>query len=98
MRRRLEAVVDLRRLNHRVARDLAVLYTAIPYVDTSANVAARRVFARQRIVDVISNDMSSRLTTDPSSEAIWTEFVDRPHRAGRQTRGHLVAGGQRVLP
>ena len=74
--RNLEAVVDLRCLNRRVARDLAVLYTAIPYVDTSANVAARRVFARQRIVDVIANDMSSRLTTDPSSEAIWTEFVD----------------------
>ena len=74
--RHLEAVVDLRRLNHRVARDLAVLYTAVPYVDTSATVAARRVFARQRIVDVIANDMSTRLTTDASSEAIWKEFVD----------------------
>ncbi len=76
-RRGLTDVLDLRRLNHRVARDLAVVYTAVPYVDTSANVAARRVLARQRIVDVVSNDMGGRLSTDPSSDAIWAEFVDR---------------------
>lgn len=76
-RRGLEEVVELRTLNDRVARDLAVLYTAAPFVDTSANVAARRVLRRRRIVDVITNDMSSRLASDPLSEAIWAEFLDR---------------------
>lgn len=75
--RGLGTVIDLRRLNHRVARDLAVIYTAAPHVDTSANVAARRVLTRARIVDVVSNDMSSRLAVDPSSDQIWAEFVDR---------------------
>jgi len=76
-RRDLVDVIDLRQLNHRVARDLAVLYTAPPHVDTSANVAARRVLTRKRIVDVVSTDMSGRLTTDPSSDTIWAEYVDR---------------------
>ena len=69
-------MIDLRHLNRGVARDLAVLYTSVPYVDTSANVAARRVAARRKVVDVVSNDMSSRLATDPSSDALWAEYLD----------------------
>ena len=76
-RRALAGVVDLRRLNNRAARDLAVIYTAAPYVDTPANVAARRVLARGRVVDVVSNDMSGRLAIDPSSDIIWVAIVDR---------------------
>ena len=75
--RGLETVIDLSTLNRGVARDLAVLYTSVPYVDTSANVAARRISARGRIVDVISNNMTKRLATDPSSEALWAEYLDR---------------------
>jgi hypothetical protein len=74
---RLASVISLDVLNRDVARDLAVLYTAVPYADTSANIAARRISARGQIVDVISDQMSKRLATDPSSEALWAEFVDR---------------------
>ena len=81
-----------------MARDLAVLYTAVPYVDTSATVAARRVLARQRIVDVISNDMSSRLAHRPVSEAIWTEFVDRRIEVDARPADIWWPGVTRVLP
>ena len=73
----LNREVDLRRLNDGVACDLAVLYLAVPYVDTSANVAARRILVRERLVDVVSCDMSSDRAVDASADQIWAEFVDR---------------------
>lgn len=77
-RRRLGlTVVELSRLNRGVARDLAILYTAVPYVDTSANVAARRIRAAGTVVDVLSADMSRDLTVDESAGLVWAEFVDQ---------------------
>ena len=76
-RRRLGVDVRLPQLNRGVARDLAVLYRAVPFVDTSANVAARRIRSFERIVDVVSCDMGSQLGSDPSAELIWQEFVDQ---------------------
>lgn len=75
-RRELGGSVDFQILNRGIARDLAVLYTSVPYVDTSANVAARRVADRQVVLDIISNRMSKRLKTDSTSEALWAEFID----------------------
>lgn len=72
--------ISLAQLNRGVARDLAILYTAVPYVDTSANVAARRVLVSERLVDVLSSDMSARLRQDLSSEMIWAEFVDQRYQ------------------
>ncbi len=73
----LEHLIDLGALNRDVARDLAVLYISVPYADTSANVAARRIHDRGQVVDVIANDMSSRCAVDDSSHALWAEYLDR---------------------
>jgi glycosyltransferase involved in cell wall biosynthesis len=73
---RLEGI-ELPRLNRGVGRDLAILYTAVPYADTSANVAARRIRDAQVLVDVLSANMGLRLPTDDSTQRIWEEFVDQ---------------------
>jgi glycosyltransferase involved in cell wall biosynthesis len=60
-----------------MARDLAILYSFLPHVDTSALVAARRIRERGVVVDVITQDLGSMLATDPASLAISDGFVDR---------------------
>ncbi|MGH8963175.1 MAG: hypothetical protein ACRDWT_18625 [Jatrophihabitantaceae bacterium] len=64
-------------LNEGVAQDLAILYIALPYADTSALVAARRIRTAEVLRDVVSSDMSDRFSTDPHGEVIWREFVDQ---------------------
>jgi glycosyltransferase involved in cell wall biosynthesis len=64
-------------INAGLARDLVVLYSALPYVDTSALVAARRVRGRGAVVDVLSSAMVPVRRIDRHSEAVWEEFIDR---------------------
>ena len=76
VRRRGLSGVDFGRLNRGLARDLAILYVAPPYVDTSALVAARRVREAAVLTDVLASDMSLTRATDPSSHVVWEQFVD----------------------
>ncbi|HET9873256.1 MAG TPA: glycosyltransferase [Propionibacteriaceae bacterium] len=85
--RHREAIMGIRRrgltnirfdlLNRGVARHLAILYVALPYADTSALVAARRIREAQVLVDVLSSDMSSLRGRDEQAWVIWQEFVDQ---------------------
>ena len=64
-------------INAGLARDLVVLYSSLPYVDTSALVAARRVRMRGAVVDVLSSNLKKARRIDPRAESIWAEFVDQ---------------------
>jgi len=66
-------------LNKGLARDLAVLYAAPPYSDTSSIVAARRLQKRGHIIDVISSQLEPVRQRDPSLETIWAANIDRHH-------------------
>jgi hypothetical protein len=59
------------------ARNLAVLYAAVPFANTSANVAARRIRDAGLLTDVVSSDMSEICGLDPSLEEVWADFVDQ---------------------
>ncbi len=74
------ASFDYERLNRGVARDLAILYAALPFADTSANIAARRVRAAGRLVDVVSADLSGRRPVDHSAAALWAEWLGELHQ------------------
>ena len=63
-------------LNAGVARDLALLYASLPYADTSANVAARRIRKEELLRDVISVDLGKHRGLDPSAVAIWRPYLD----------------------
>lgn len=76
MRARRLTSVPYEIVNEGLARDLAILYCFLPHVDTSALVAARRIRARGRVVDVVSQDLAQLRPVDPSSKAISEEFVD----------------------
>jgi len=65
------------RLNRGVARDLAILQYAAPVVDTSANVAARRVRDAGIVVDVLTTQRGDDNRVDRSSELVWSEYVDQ---------------------
>lgn len=58
------------------ARDLAVLFAFPPYADTSAIVGARRLWAAQRVVDVVTADVSEVRALDPSSRLLVAGLVD----------------------
>lgn len=79
IRRRGLTTIDFDVLNHGVARDLAVLYIAPPYSDTSALVVARRIRAAAIVRDVVSSDMSTQTGLDPHGSEIWREFVEREY-------------------
>lgn len=72
-----QLTIDLSSVKRGAARDLAVLYVALPYNDTSSLVAARRLRAAGAIVDVVSSDMSALRDLDESAVAIWEDFVDQ---------------------
>lgn len=65
------------RLNRGVARDLAILQYAVPVVDTSANVAARRIRAAGTVVDVLTTQRDDEHVVDQSSDLVWSEYVDQ---------------------
>lgn len=71
--------IPLDAIKNGAARELAILYVALPYNDTSSLVAARRIRAAGTLVDVISSDMSALRDYDRAAEAIWSEFVDQSH-------------------
>lgn len=64
------------RINHGLARDLAVLYCFTPYLDTSALVAARRLRERGVVTDVISHDLTGARAKEPTSDRVAAEVVD----------------------
>lgn len=64
-------------LNQGLARTLAISYCFVPYVDTSAIVAAKRIRAAGRIVDVVYNAMDSVRDTDPETKRIAAELIDQ---------------------
>ncbi|SDU86209.1 Glycosyltransferase involved in cell wall bisynthesis [Jiangella alkaliphila] len=64
-------------LNRGLARTLAVSYCFVPYVDTSAIVAAKRIRAAGDIVDVIYNAMDSVRGTDKETTRISAELIDQ---------------------
>jgi glycosyltransferase involved in cell wall biosynthesis len=76
-RRGLWDVVSRRDVQHDVARDLAVLYVFMPYADTSARVATRRLRTHGVVVDVVSNDMQHQRAIDPSTIDVADDFVGR---------------------
>src|SRR5262249_46208417 len=55
----------------------AIAYAFPPYADTSAVVAAKRLRARGRVVDVVYNAMDSIRETDQSIRRISGPFVGR---------------------
>lgn len=59
------------------ASDLVVAYAFAPFADTAAVVAAKRVRAAGRPVDVIQNDMSSQRDSDAALDQIAGDLVRR---------------------
>lgn len=59
------------------ATDLVVAYAFAPHVDTAAVVAAKRVRAAGRPVDVLQNDMTSLRGVDPALDQIAGHLVRR---------------------
>lgn len=79
-RRRLVHDVNWRELNRGLARELAVCYAFLPYADTSALVAARRIRERGEYVDVISNRLEGMRSRDESGWRIASRLVARHHQ------------------
>ncbi len=77
--RGLEDAIPWRRLNAGIARDLGILYSFLPYADTSALVAARRIRDRGVVVDVVSNKMGADKPTDWSAGVIARENLEHRH-------------------
>ena len=65
------------RLNAGLARDLAILYTALPYRDTSAIVAARRLRQRHNVIDVLSCNLHPLRSLEPVNERTWADILDQ---------------------
>ncbi|MDD7384623.1 MAG: glycosyltransferase [Actinomycetaceae bacterium] len=64
------------RFNRGRARDLVISYCFPPDSDTSGTIAAKAVAERRRVVDVISNDMSSVRGQDPSVVGLCAPWID----------------------
>lgn len=64
------------RFNKGKARDLVISYCFSPYSDSSATVAEKAVSERRRVVDVISNEMSSVRRVDPSLKFLSSRWVE----------------------
>jgi hypothetical protein len=67
-------------LNKGVARDLAILYLALPHADTSALIAARRIRERRVVVDVVSINLRGGRGIDGSADAVWRRYLDQQER------------------
>lgn len=65
------------KLNSGLARDLAIAYCFMPFSDTSGVVAGKAIAERERIVDVISNDMSKIRRVDESLRMLSDPWVDQ---------------------
>ncbi|RNL61203.1 hypothetical protein EFK50_17695 [Nocardioides marmoriginsengisoli] len=63
-------------INRGRARDLAILFCFVPFIDTSGLVAARRLREAGIVTDVVSQDMSNSRRTDPVSLRIPAEVLD----------------------
>ena len=64
-------------INAGLARELAVLYVAPPYSDTSGTVAARRVAAWGSVVDVVSCRFAGKKPVDPTTGEVWAPYLDQ---------------------
>lgn len=64
-------------LNKGLGRDLAFVYCFAPFSDTSAVVAAKAIAERERVVDVVTNDMSSVRKLDPAVSALADQWIDQ---------------------
>ncbi|MGH1563806.1 glycosyltransferase [Mumia sp. DW29H23] len=99
--RGLEDAIPWRRLNEGLARDLGILYSFLPYADTSALVAARRIRDRGVVVDVVSNTMGADKPTDWAAGVIAREQLDRTFEVSARTAafewGPLKAFTRRAL-
>lgn len=83
--RGLEDAIPWRRLNDGLARDLGVLYSFLPYADTSALVAARRIRDRGTLLDVVSNTMGADKPTDRAAGVIAREQIDQTFEVNAPT-------------
>jgi poly(ribitol-phosphate) beta-N-acetylglucosaminyltransferase len=63
-------------VNRGRARDLAVLYSFLPFIDTSGLVAARRLREWGVVTDVISQDLGATARSDERSMRIAAEVLD----------------------
>jgi glycosyltransferase involved in cell wall biosynthesis len=63
-------------INRGRARDLAILFCFVPFIDTSGLVAARRLREAGVVTDVVSQDMSGIRRSDPASLRIPAEVLD----------------------
>ncbi len=99
--RGLEEAIPWHRLNAGVARDLGILYSFLPYADTSALVAARRIRDRGVVVDVVSNRMGADKPTDWAAGVIAREQLDQTFEVDTRTAafewGPLKAFTRRAL-
>lgn len=59
--------------------DLAIAYNFVPYADTGAIVASKRIREAGRPVDVISNDMSARRDSMPENMLLARPYISK-HR------------------
>lgn len=84
---RLEAV-DLSAFNGAVARDLAILYAAPPFLDTGGFVSARRLASRGEAYDAVVQDMGRHRPRDERSVALTARDLGRQMVA----RGPVSAG------
>lgn len=64
-------------INDGKAQDLAFSYCFVPYADTSAVIAAKALSERQRIVDVVSADMSKHRKRDHSLKFLCSRWLDK---------------------
>lgn len=64
-------------VNRDKARDLAFVYCFAPFADTSAVVAAKALAERERVVDVVTNDMASVRKFDPAVSALADRWIDQ---------------------
>ena len=62
-------------LNRGLADTLVVSYCFPPYSDTSATIVAKRIINNNKLVDVVSNNMSKIRTTEPSLNEIVNPLV-----------------------
>ncbi|WP_370620071.1 glycosyltransferase [Mumia qirimensis] len=83
--RGLEDAIPWRRLNAGLARDLGILYSFLPYADTSALVAARRIRDRGVVVDVVSNKMGADKPIDWAAGVIARENLDQTFQIDSRT-------------
>ena len=66
-------------VNRGLAKDLVISYCFPPFADTSAVVAAKVVAQRQKIVDVLCNDITAVRKKDRSLGVLAGAYIDETH-------------------